>query len=121
RLAAARLEDAQLGHAAQLLLGRGPRLAGGGEEEVQACLASARDRVALGRHAGGAVPADERHHRPGHVPGHALVPALELVDQALREPWGCPDRLGPGGQLRHSADYTAPTFELRPGVEAAAA
>jgi len=36
------------------------------------------------------------------------VPALELVDQALREPWRGSGRLGPGGQFLHAADYTWP-------------
>jgi hypothetical protein len=80
-LAAARLEDAELGHAAQLLAGRGAGLARGGEEEVEAGLAGAGDRRSLRGHSGGVVPPDQAHDRPSHVAADAGPAALELRDQ----------------------------------------
>src|SRR6266705_444049 len=67
RLAAAGLQDAELGDAPQLLLCRGASLAGGGEKQVEAGGTGADDGFTLRWHAGRCVPANKGHDRPGHV------------------------------------------------------
>ncbi len=52
RLAASRLEDAELGDSSQLFVGRGAGVAGGGEEEVEPGLAGSCDGLSLRRDTG---------------------------------------------------------------------
>jgi hypothetical protein len=94
RLAAARLQDAELRHTAQLFGRGGPRLAGGGQEEVEAGLARFRDRLALRGDARGIVPVDDGDDGSGHVAGQPRPATLELGHQSGRQ---LGHRFGPGG------------------------
>ena len=121
RLAAAGLEDAQLGDPPQLLGRCRPRLASGGQEQVQPGFACPRDRGTLGRNACRVVPANHADHGPRHVSREPAPAALQLGHQRIREAggrsfhgWGL---LGRRGHTRHRFDYTG-RAALGPQVEA---
>ncbi len=114
RLAAARLEDAELGHTAQFLRRGGSGLAGGGQEEVEAGLARLRDRIALRGDAGGVVPVDYGYDCSRHVPSEPSAAMLQLGQQGR---WKLGGRFGlrghPGDRFGHGLTIDAgPTLGL---------
>ena len=95
------LQDSQLGDAAQLLLRRGPSFTRCRKEKVEARSERPDDGVALRWDPGRRVPTDQRHHGASHMPRHAGVAALELIDQAPGQPRRGFGGLGPGGHVCH--------------------